>query len=259
MFVPVIRTWAGTDAYNCLPDSGIRASALELDKIVSANLAASENLVAELSSVGLSAEVLPAVLSSPESYQPRDKTFRPRAVLVYLPATRKEFYGYPIVQAMVQRFTALDFFIVGDESHSLANWPNVKSLGWVEDMEAVWPKVGLLLRFTEHDGAPRMVFEALARCKYVLHNHPAPGCWLARTEDEVISALARFSGMSSPNFEGSRIVGLIGPQSDVALAQTIGRVRVRWATFGRAIGMLAKWAHPNRRRRSEGSSKLTRS
>jgi hypothetical protein len=261
MRVPVIRKWSGTDAYNCLLDAGIRASAAELDRIVSANLAASENLVAELSSMGLSAQAHPNVLSSPESYQPRDKTFRPRAVLIYLPATRKEFYGYPLVQATVEKFRALEFIVVGDDSHSLANWPNVKSLGWVEDMEAIWPNVGLLLRFTEHDGMPRMVLEALARRKYVLHNHPVPGCWLAQTEGEVISALARFSDINSPNFEGDQIAaGMIGPENDVVLGEAIGRARVTWSILGHAVGVLAKYklAHRNVRARGARSSKPNR-
>lgn len=243
--VPVIRKWSGTDSYNCVQNAEIRLSAAKLGRIVSANFT-ERNLVDELASIGIAAQSFAPVLSLPESHQPLNKTFQPRAVLVYLPGDRKEFYGFSIVEAMIAEFPELDFIIVGDDTHSLSKWPNVKSKGWIEDMEPIWPEVGLLLRFTEHDGMPRMVLEALARCKYVVHNHPVPGCWLVNNEQQVSTALAKFSDVAAPNYEGEAAFSeILGIGNEPALADAIHRQRVTLSIFAGSLAVLAthRWSN----------------
>jgi len=205
---PVIRWWVGTDVYNCLRSEEAAEAASRFDNAVSANIAVAPHLVGELAKVGISAAHVPSICSLPS--EPSDRRALDKNVLVYLPGERKEFYGRNEVLKAIEAHPELQFTVVADESHSLAHYRNVDSLGWVENMQTIWPRIGALLRITEHDGLPRMVLEALALKKQVLYSWPLQGCTLCRSGEDAISQLADFKRMARPNHAGPEAARQIG-------------------------------------------------
>lgn len=196
-----VRWWVGTDVLLCLQSPEVAASARALDAAVGLNIAVAPHLVQELASIGIRATYVPSVcdLSALERAPPEGL---PRGILVYLPTARKDFYGFAAVRRAVEDNPDLPFIIVSDDSHSLARYSNVTSLGWVSDMDPVWAQVGALLRITQHDGMPRMALEALARGRYVIYSRPMVGCWLAETTEQIQAQLDRFKAARQPNTVG---------------------------------------------------------
>lgn len=199
----IVRWWVGTDVLRCMADPSTRRMASRLDRIISKNLTGAPHLVAELGSLGICASCIP----SPTDAVPAVVTSAgpiPRGILTYLPTDRAEFYGAAMVERMVEANPDMRFLIVGDTSRALlAEYSNVDNLGWVEDLEAVYGRIGCLMRLTEHDGMPRMVLDCLLRGRYVISPWPYPGVWQARSEKEVQQALDRFRGTDAPNFTGA--------------------------------------------------------
>jgi hypothetical protein len=200
---PVIRYWVGTDVLICCQDASSRQAAKILTSFTSENLAVAFHLAEELLSCGIKAKVIPAVLSFQKlKLDDRPKSIEKR-ILIYVPNHRKEFFGGSTVEKVIQTNPDMEFIMVGDrEQKWLAELPNVQNLGWAEDMNHVYSKVGCLLRITEHDGLPRMILEALGRGKYVIYNRFFPSCWQAVTLDEIQEKIDLFKNKTSLNYEG---------------------------------------------------------
>jgi hypothetical protein len=205
---PVIRWWVGSDVYKCLRSEDVARAAVRFDRSISANIAVAPHLVDELKEVGITATYVPSLCSLPPEGSHVDKL--EKNVLIYLPEDRKEFYGRSEVRKAIEANPRLKFTVIADESHSLAHYPNVDSLGWVGNMQSVWPRVGALLRITEHDGLPRMVLEALALRKQVLYSWPLKGCIYCRSGEEAIPLLATFERKATPNDFGPEAAREIG-------------------------------------------------
>ncbi|QCF26737.1 glycosyltransferase family 4 protein [Hydrocarboniclastica marina] len=216
----VVRWWVGSDVMLSAKDSEAVSNARSLDSVVDMNIAVSPHLVEELDEIGIKADYLPSPcdLSALQSKPPRNL---PGGVLTYLPTDRRQFYGEKVLIDAIEANPDLDFYIVSDESHSLRRYPNVRSLGWVKDMEKVWPKIGVLLRVTEHDGMPRMVLEALARGRYVIYSERFEGCWFARTSEQVNEYLQRFRELQQPNKSGPEVVQTVAGDTASLYLQTI--------------------------------------
>jgi hypothetical protein len=220
---PIIRWWVGSDALIVLKDSDARRGARQLDKFVKANVVVAPHMVSELRTIPIKSLCIPSVVGD-SAFLPADKGSPPRAFLVYLPTDRHTHYCGDLIEEVVKLCPSIKFVIVGDDSHSFTRYTNVQSLGWVDDLSAVWPSVGGLLRITTHDGLPRMVLEALQRGKYVIYSWPYPGCWRANTLDEIVTAIGRFRKVSSPNQEGLEAVSqLLTPPPEERFAELLRR------------------------------------
>jgi hypothetical protein len=254
----VIRWWVGSDVYNCLRSPEAASAARELDRAVDLNIAVAAHLVSELGGIGIHAEHVPSIcdLAAIDTVPPPSL---PLSVLTYLPEGRKAFYGEEVLIAAIEANPDLEFIVVSDDSHALAHYQNVQSVGWVEEMETVWPRIGVLLRVTEHDGLPRMVLEALARYRYVIYSWPLAGCWLARTAGEVLSQLERFKASQSINIVGpaaARAIGADAGSRFLQLAESRQRAgrRPRWSSLRQAIRCQRRLAaFPPLRRLSRGA------
>ena len=194
MDVPIVRWWVGTDVLNAISRPEVRAHAQRLNRIVSANVAVAPHLVDELATIGIEARFVPSVLD-PDFVQPGivrwGTTLRP--LLIYLPDSRKAFYRIDLLEPVIASNPDLEFIVVADQTHALAIYPNVESLGWVTDMRALYDRAGCVLRLTAHDGLPRMLMEALLHGLYAIYSWPLEGCWQARTPEETAFALARYA------------------------------------------------------------------
>lgn len=237
--VPIIRWWVGSDVLNALTDDNTRKSALQLDRIVSANVAVAPHLVAELSTAGIHARFVPSILD-PVAVDAQPVPWREgiKPILVYLPTTRKDFYGMQTVEPAIKSNPDLQFIVIADESHSLAGYRNVESVGWIDDMTTVYPRAGCVLRITAHDGLPRMLMEALLYGLYAIYSWPLTGCWLARTQPEISAALSKYRGTTAPNFAGrTAVLDMLAEHPDRMMSDIITGTVASLMTRRRGIGL----------------------
>lgn len=237
--VPIIRWWVGSDVLNVLEREDVRRTALRLDSIVSTNIAVAPHLVSELASVGISAALVPSPLD-PElaTSEVAAAVDVVRPILTYLPGKRKEFFGFEIIEQVVQANPDLHFVVVADHTHALASHPNVESLGWVTDMRGLYARAGCILRITEHDGLPRMLIEGMLRGLYAIYSWPLEGAWQARTREEVQTALERYRGASMPNMAGREaMLQLLSARPDLQMSRLIGAASVPVKTRALALSL----------------------
>lgn len=221
--VPVVRWWVGTDVLNVISRDSLQRNAARVDRIVSTNVAAAPHLVDELETVGIRAQFVPSVIDADISGSAvMDWTGATRPVLVYMPESRKEFFGIDIIEPVIASNPDLQFLIVADGSHSLAFYPNVESFGWVSNMRHLYEQAGCILRITAHDGLPRMLIESMVRGAYAIYSWPLPGCWEAHTSEEINDALARYRDATSPNMEGRRaMLQMLKDRPDLQMSNVI--------------------------------------
>lgn len=224
--VPVVRWWVGTDVLRCISEPDLTRLASVLSGFSQCNVSVAPHLAAELKAIGISSQVIPSLSEFDPKLVPHPEAVLPRGVLAYLPTKRRDFYGARAVEAAIRAHPNTTFFVLADEDHTLAHYENVASLGWVSDMEQIWPRVGCVLRMTEHDGLPRMVLDALARGRYAIYRWPLAGCWQASNNIDVERLIARFQRVDTPNFEGVEIARqLATPAPSESFAQLLGGAR----------------------------------
>jgi len=167
------------------------------------HLADSAGLVGELAGLGVRAHFQP-VLS--DKLEVEDAPWPgERAVLVYIPPERGEFYGVPRAVRLARRMPDARFFSCGPGAAPADAPSNWEHLGVREDMSEVYAGVRVLLRPTEHDGQGRMVLEALARGRRVVWSGRLPHVLTARADDELERAV-REALDAGPNRGGREMV-----------------------------------------------------
>ncbi len=177
---------------------------------------------------------------------------QPFTVVAYTPQASLDFYGIAFVVELARRLPDVAFELLATTRKDGLP-PNVRTLGWVEDMDAVMRRATLLVRPVMHDGLANMVLEALAYGRYVLWSYEMPGVEQITTLDaaeEYIVALAERSLTNElpPNLLGRALVqkehdsALVGAQTKEQL-DAIARLRWRqppgWASQALADGFLA--------------------
>jgi hypothetical protein len=242
MDVPIVRWWVGSDVLNAITRKEVQAWALRIDRIVSANVAVAPHLVEELATIGIRARFVPSVLDpgivplTMESWSERT-----RPVLLYLPDTRKEFYGLGVVEPVIASNPDIEFIVVADQTHALSSYPNVESLGWVSDMRILYARAGCVLRITAHDGMPRMLMEALLRGLYAIYSWPLAGCWEARTEEEISEALVRYRATTGPNVRGrDAVLEMLSTRPDEKMSGVISDASVALPRRMHAMGLAVR-------------------
>jgi hypothetical protein len=223
---PLIRRWAGSDVLNCLENWIDLWFAKCLNRFVSLNLVPAPHLREELASIGISAVVIPTNIDPHKISKSHPAGLPAKRILAYIPDSRSEFYGEAIVRQASEANPDVEFLVVGCEDRErFDGCPNVRVLGWVSDMAAVYDQVGCLLRITRHDGLPRMVLESLLQGKYVIFSWPMPGCWYARDFDQVQDQIRRFRETVTVNHEGMEATRrLLDPDPAARLTAVISRV-----------------------------------
>ena len=247
--VPIVRWWVGTDVLNVITRENVRESAALLDRIVSANVCVASHLVDELATAGIHAQFIPSVLDPdlvPPGVAPWFDGTKP--ILVYMPGGRKEFYGLSAMEPVIAANPDLHFIVMADETHSLASYQNVESLGWVSDMSHIYARAGCVLRITDHDGLPRMLMEGLLRGLYAIYSWPFVGCWKARTREEIDAALSRYRAVTQPNMVGrDAMLEMLSAQPDRQMESAITGAFVSLAVRGRALALAIRIIFFNRR------------
>lgn len=200
--LPLIRNWAGSDALNVYSDHDIATDTKNLDRLISLNLSTThKGIIKELEERDVKTTLTPQLIDnlSPNLAQTK---FSKSGVLAYLPSFRRDFYGAKYIEHAIKKYSQLTFYILADEKTSYSQYDNVINLGWRKELDDIWGSVGLLIRLTDHDGYPRMILEAQARKKYVIHNNQLPGVIFASDIKTLDETLDQYLLVDAPNAQG---------------------------------------------------------
>ncbi len=204
--VPVIVHWIGSDVLRLREhmDAHGRAPA-ELFDHIALHLADSPELAAELKQLGVDTEVvrlLPRSVSGQVSDLPDDP-----AVMTYLPVGAESFYRIDIIKKLAEAHPTIPFYVVANDGRDAGACPgNMRFLGEVKDMDALYRKVTVLIRICEHDSVSARVLEAVARGRHVIYSESFPHTRLARDVDSAATCLAELVGAEGPNKDGAKYI-----------------------------------------------------
>ena len=240
--LPIVIYWLGTDVLECrLSDHDIVGGVW--------NRAVAPWLADELEAEGLpGVELAPWACRMPADIPGFSQPF---TVVAYTPQDRLDFYGIAFIVELARRLGDVQFELLATNLKDGLP-PNVRALGWVEDMDAVMRRATVLVRPVMHDGLSNMVLEALAYGRHVLWSYAMPGVERITTLDaaeKYIKALADQSrnGTLRPNLLGRETVSkehssaLVAAHTKVEL-ESVARRRWRqppgWAGRVLADGLL---------------------
>jgi glycosyltransferase involved in cell wall biosynthesis len=175
--VPLVVHWIGTDVMLCAEWFQRRVSSLRLAKRF-VHLADAPWLVDELAEVGIQAQFAPVVSEKLFRYLGTAPPGLPDSftVLAYMADDRAVFYGWQGVLQLAKDFPEIEILIaraVG--AFAKEHPPNIKFLGWIDNMRDVYERCTVLVRMTEHDGLSNMIQEALALGRHAVWTYRFPG------------------------------------------------------------------------------------
>ncbi len=198
---PILLHWQGTDVLELNPLTG-----KVLSYLVPNQTAQSSWLCDELEPKNVSAQWVAIVPPLPSKKHPLPEKF---TVLVYLGITkeRETFYGVEKLEKLAKEFNNLRFIVIGNTTKTFDS-QNITNLGYVDydTMDEVYSKSSVIVRLADHDGLPFMVFEALARGRYVVWNKEFPFCLYAENIENVSEHLRKLEKNPILNLAGQRYV-----------------------------------------------------
>jgi glycosyltransferase involved in cell wall biosynthesis len=153
------------------------------------NLASGQHLADELEEAGIAACALCTPTNLPENVARMPEE---HAVLLNIPDSRAEFYGYETLKKVIEAFPDTLFYITRSESPEMYDYPNVVFAGMLnrKEMDRVFDKISIAIRFPEHDGMALSVVESMIKGKTVICNYPVPHTVQANTFEELCEALS---------------------------------------------------------------------
>jgi glycosyltransferase involved in cell wall biosynthesis len=203
----IVVHWIGTDVVQ-LKDYVVlnKRLPLFLSEIVDVHLADSPAIQEELTELGISTKVIRLLPQTVEA-EVQPLPIKPAVLAYWSDESRAEFYGGSFILSLARHLPDIPFYVVGSGRGNMANVPaNVSFLGEVTDMESVYKKISVFVRFIQHDSLSAMVLEALARGKYVFYSHQFPHTTRLKGLDDGIKALKGVCSETNPNWVGSRYV-----------------------------------------------------
>ncbi len=209
---PVVIHWVGTDVQIALTEHR-RGNFSERIAARAVHWCDAPWLVEELRTAGVVAEYVPLPIPLVEGEPPPlPEVFR---VLLYYPvdAFDREVFDIESMLRLPVAFPGAAFTLIPSPAGTLPGPlpPNLEARAWVDDMEALYREVAVLVRLTSHDGQSFMAAEALSRGRYVIWTHPMPGAIEAAGFEAVASALGGLlerheAGKLGLNLDGRRSV-----------------------------------------------------
>ena len=199
--VKVIFYWLGSDVFALLNG---KMPALEKGCEADLHLAYGENLISELKQKNIEADLL---ITPPDLPVDVAKMPSSHAVLLSIPDSSREFYGYNAFLNLIQSFPDTPFYIVRSEREDLYKSPNVVFKGMLsrEEMNTVFNNISISIRFPEHDGTSLVMMESLIKGKLLISKSDFPYAVKANNYDELRDALASLLDKPLvPNIEGHR-------------------------------------------------------
>ena len=209
---PVVIHWVGTDVQIAIDEHRRHNVSLRVAERPT-HWCDAPWLVDELRTMGIVSEYVPLPIpieSAPSPPLPAE--FR---VLLYYPvdAFDREVFDIETMMRLPLEFPQVNFTLIPSPANTLPQPlpDNLEALPWVEDMDALYRRISVIVRLTSHDGQSFMAAEALSRGRYVIWTHPMQGCIRAQTFDQVAKALGKLvekheAGTLKVNSSGRRAV-----------------------------------------------------
>lgn len=168
---PRVIHWVGSDIQTLYRDQRLRNVCRQ--KHIR-NLAEVDWTIEELRQVGIDASLAPL----PPHFRFREIPPLPErfTVLLYLPASRGDFYGRREYERLFRTFAGrpVRFLVVGGGECYIPPGADVTLLGWCSDLYDAYAQSTVLLRLTQHDGLSIMTLEALTCGRHVLWTQDFP-------------------------------------------------------------------------------------
>lgn len=186
--IPVVMNWVGSDV-SAAVEMYMAGRHNEQYRRQAVHYCEVEWIRTELAEAGIEAEIV-NFAAFDRRFEAKQPTGDRLQVLSYISEATAQFYGIESFLALARQFPEADFTIVGATGENYQPLPdNVKALGWVSDMDAIFDQTHVCVRFPEHDGLSTFVLEALARGKQVLYNYPFEQCIYCPDEATLAKAM----------------------------------------------------------------------
>jgi len=172
--VLLVYYWIGTDVLQALDDARrSRLTPFFQASLGNTHLAGAPWLAEELQTIGVAASCVWLPLELPtEGVPPLPDVF---TVGSYIPDSRFEFYGGPLVYEAARRLPFVRFLIFGGSGRWVSRpLPNLHFLGWVSNTAQVYAQVSVIVRLVKHDGGGGTVREGLAMARHVIYTYRLP-------------------------------------------------------------------------------------
>jgi hypothetical protein len=166
--VRLIMNWSGTDVLTCTEN--FKRGDVDQELVDYAEHTCQCSWIQEeLKAIGIAAEIIQF-----QAYQVMPASTLPATlkVLCRISQDRPDFYGMKELIALANSHPDIEFTAIGISTYSEALPANITLKGWVDDMDALFQKHLVSLRFPIHDGLSPFVMESLARGLHVLYRFP---------------------------------------------------------------------------------------
>jgi glycosyltransferase involved in cell wall biosynthesis len=213
---PIICHWIGSDVMK-LDDPKKKASFFSSCPHDVVHLAVSKHLAEELASYGIDIFDVVPHLTDRVGAKPEPLPQQP-AVLLYWGDKRSLSFNAPMMYKLAGDFPDISFYVLGAGGRNENAPPNVRFLGFQEDVQKYIRMCTVYVRWTSHDGQliPVTVAESLAMGRYVIFNHRAPGCEFADSYESARSLLTDVLKRTKPNYEGASFAqNTLNPQKNI--------------------------------------------
>ncbi|MCC6421742.1 MAG: hypothetical protein IT429_26290 [Gemmataceae bacterium] len=198
----IIRFWTGLDVLWAQVHGPTLRFAQTLDHLRCLQIAPTPDLADRLRRIGISARpgpVATALVCARQNPQPLPPQF---TVLARLPADRREFFGGPIVDALIRRFRAARFLILGDDPARYRGIESVEALPYVDDVSRTIQRATVLVQPVRWGRRSRLMLEVLSHGRHVVSSIPHEQARFAETTEGFAAALRELGADPPFHLEG---------------------------------------------------------
>jgi hypothetical protein len=155
------------------------------------HLAQDDRVQKALLQLGIPASIVPIpALPLVQTVHPLPAIF---TVLLYLPKEQPQFYGRYQYERLMQGFEGepIHYIVVGGGEITIPSHVSAERAGWCPDLEAIYDRSTVLVRFTGRETLSMMVIEALLHGRYVVSSLQFPHTIAVNTYTTLESTIRR--------------------------------------------------------------------
>jgi len=175
--IPIVIHWIGTDVLNVTKYFDKNPGSIKVAQRF-IHWATAPWLVDELRELGIEASFVPSPSKKRSMFLSQAPPKLPNrfTILTYIPDSKPEFYGWDRILRLAKDFPEIDIVVVRGEGKFIKDFPpNIKFLGWVDNMYDIYKNCTAVVRITKHDGYAGTILEPLILGRYAVWTYPFPG------------------------------------------------------------------------------------